>query len=350
MRALRRISAAIVGSVFFLAAILKLMDPVGSGLVVEEYFKFLHLWFLMPCARVAGIVMAMIEAALGAAMITDCWHKATGIATAVVLGGFTVLTAVLWICNPPMDCGCFGEAIHLTHAQSFWKNIVLLVLWAVAFVPLNVPYKAAKNRYVAFWLAMVSAALFLLYSLLSIPMQDFTSLSPGVEIMQPDDEYAPDAPMLSFCDVNGEYADEMVFGKRLMLVSAYDPGKISESRWKEIASFVGDVRRSGLEPLVLVASTPDEIADFVREPDVLLNLYFADRRMLMTFNRSNGGATYIADGQIVNKWAVRVLPAKDDLEWLARTDSTEALMDSTAKPRMRLQAFLLYVFAVLLLI
>lgn len=69
MRALRRISAAVVGSVFFLAAILKLMDPVGAGLVVEEYFKFLHLWFMMPFARVVGIVMAMVEAVLGAAMI-----------------------------------------------------------------------------------------------------------------------------------------------------------------------------------------------------------------------------------------------------------------------------------------
>lgn len=350
MRALRRISAAVVGSVFFLAAILKLMDPVGAGLVVEEYFKFLHLWFLMPFAKVTGIAMAMVEAVLGAAMITDCWHKATGIATVVVLGGFTILTAVLWICNPPMDCGCFGEAVHLTHAQSFWKNVILLVLWAVAFVPLSVPYKAAKNRYVAFWIAMLSAALFLLYSLLSIPMQDFTPLAPGVEIMQPDDEYAQDAPMLSFCDANGDYADEMVFGKKLILVSAYDPGKISESRWKKIASFTTEVRKAGMEPLVLVSSTPEEITDHVRELEILSTLYFADRKMLMTLNRSNGGATYIADGQIVNKWAVRVLPENEDLEWLAQTDSTEVLMDSTARPRMRLQAFLLYVFAVLLLI
>lgn len=350
MRALRRISAAIVGFVFFLAAILKLMDPVGARLVVEEYFKFLHIGFLMPVAGVAAICMAMLEAALGAAMITDCWHKITGIATGIVLGGFTILTAVLWICNPPMDCGCFGEAIHLTHSQSFWKNVVLLALWAVAFVPLNVPYKAAKNRYVAFWIAMVSAALFLMYSLLSIPMQDFTPLAPGVEIMQPDDEYATDAPMLSFCDANGNYCDEMVFGKNLILISAYDPEKLDEQRWDKIADFIMETRRVGLEPLLLVASTPDEITDYVRRVEALSMVYFADRRMLMTLNRSNGGATFIADGQIVNKWAVRVLPDREELEWLASTDSTEVLMDATAKPRLRLQAFLLYVFAVLLLV
>ena len=48
MRIVRRISAIIIGFVFFVAGLLKLMDPVGAGLVVEEYFKFLHLGFLRP--------------------------------------------------------------------------------------------------------------------------------------------------------------------------------------------------------------------------------------------------------------------------------------------------------------
>ena len=39
----RRLCAVIVGLVFFVAGILKLMDPVGSMLIVREYFSFLHL-------------------------------------------------------------------------------------------------------------------------------------------------------------------------------------------------------------------------------------------------------------------------------------------------------------------
>ena len=47
MKAVKRICAFLIGLVLFVAGLVKLMDPVGAGLVVEEYFKFLHLWSLL---------------------------------------------------------------------------------------------------------------------------------------------------------------------------------------------------------------------------------------------------------------------------------------------------------------
>ena len=56
------------------------------------------------------------------------------------------------------------------------------------------------------------------------------------------------------------------------------------------------------------------------------------------------------DGQVVSKWPAKDLPDSGTLEWLAATDSMEVQMEQTSKPRMKMQAFLLYVFAVMLLI
>ena len=349
MRALRRISAAIVGSVFFLAAILKLMDPVGSGLVVEEYFKFFHTLFLLPTAKVVGIGMAFVECVTGAALLTDAWHRITGIVTGAIIGFFTIITLILWIANPVMDCGCFGEAVHLTHAQSFIKNVVLAGLWTLAFIPLNAPNKATRYRYVGFAISVLSVALFLVHSLRSIPMMDYTPLAPGEEIMQPDDEYLTDAAMLSFCNAEGEYADSLVFGNNLMIASVYDPDKLSEANLDRIETFVVEAREAGFIPLVLAAASPDEPGILASKPETAGSLYFADRRTLMTLNRSNGGATYISDGEIVAKWGVRYIPDSGTMKELAVTDATAAMAEQTAKPRMRLQAFLLYVFAVMLL-
>ena len=56
---LRRLCSILLGLVFFIAGMLKLMDPVGAGLVVEEYFEFFHLgWLAFASKWLAVILMA----------------------------------------------------------------------------------------------------------------------------------------------------------------------------------------------------------------------------------------------------------------------------------------------------
>ena len=70
----------------------------------------------------------------------------------------------------------------------------------------------------------------------------------------------------------------------------------------------------------------------------------------VTVELRDGGATYIQDGLIVTKWGVRQLPDREDLASLADTDVTESLLSENNGDRVKLQAFLLYVFAVMLLL
>ena len=95
MRVIRRISAVLIGFVLFLAGVLKLMDPVGARLVVEEYLKFMHLDFLTGISGLIGSGMALLETLLGAALITGVWRKVVAVFTGVVLGFFTILTFFL---------------------------------------------------------------------------------------------------------------------------------------------------------------------------------------------------------------------------------------------------------------
>ena len=113
----RRHTAVILGIVFLLSGLLKLVDPVGTMLIVTEYFKFLGLPSLIPAAKGVGIGVACLECFVAIGLITGVLRKATAIITYALLIAFTLLTLALWIKNPAMDCGCFGQAIHLTHAQ-----------------------------------------------------------------------------------------------------------------------------------------------------------------------------------------------------------------------------------------
>ena len=76
MRTIRRFSAVLIGIVFFVSGMLKLMDPVGTSLIVEEYLKFFRLGFLHFADYALGACLALAETILGAALVTGVWKKA----------------------------------------------------------------------------------------------------------------------------------------------------------------------------------------------------------------------------------------------------------------------------------
>lgn len=394
MNGFKRICAVILGGVLFAAGVLKLMDPLGTSLIVDEYFKFFPLGFLRFASMPVGIALALLETLTGAALISGVWRKTTGIVCLCLLVFFTVVTFILWIMNPPMDCGCFGEAVHLTHLQSLLKNLALLLLWAVVFIPRGAVGKPQKVKYASFAVAAASVALFTLYSLLSIPFVDFTSLKPGTELYGAYDEnfadvegfvyekdgregtFTPDAlpdtswhfvrtenydtslgkedenppASLSFYSASGDYADSLALDGRVFAISAYNPEKLSGAALQNLARFASQAQQRGFTVLFLTAGTPETLAESVSDPVLLANSYFADRRLLMTLNRSNGGVTLISDALVTAKWAARALPDNTELDGIAEADPVEYMMGRTGRGKMRLQAFLLYTFAVLLLL
>ncbi len=340
MRIVRRISTLLIGFVFFGAGLLKLMDPVGAGLVVEEYFKFLHLGFLRPLSYFTGAAGALGETLLGAALICGVWKRVSGIITLAVLSAFTLLTLVLLIFNPSMECGCFGEAVHLSHLQSFLKNVALLALWAAAFLPPGSQEPTRKVKYVSFSISCISVCLFFLYSALSIPLVDFTDYRSGSEL---------EAETFSFSNADGEYADSLAFGSRVLIASVYDPSKMPSRGWDKLSGLMRTASADGYTAILLAASYPEEISSLAGS-DLLPYTYFADRRTLLTLNRSNGGLSYVSDGQIIHKWSHNRPPKKDELKALLAADPTEEMINRTSSDKLRLQGFLLYVFAVMLLL
>ncbi|MBO4595676.1 MAG: hypothetical protein J5632_03590 [Bacteroidales bacterium] len=344
MNAFNRICASIVGLVLFVAGVLKLADPVGAGLMVQDYLSFLHLGFLRFAAGFLAVVFALAECGIGAALITGLWRRIVALAAAGLIGFFTLLTLIILIANPAMDCGCFGQVIKLSHWASFLKNVVMLGLLALAYWPLRDYGEPQRVKYASFGIVSVSVLLFTLYNCLSIPTVDFASYKPGTEL----DVCEPE--VFSFFDAGGNYVEEDAFRGPVMLISVYDPGKISRRGVEKISAFARKASALGFKPFLLVASAPGEIEGALSAPGLFGITYFADRRMLLTLNRSNGGVTFVSNAQVVRKWSAGTRPDDDTLQSLLAEDPLEAVVHSRNRGNLSLQAFLLYTSAVLLLL
>ena len=394
---MKRFCGFVTGFVFFLSGIVKLLDPVGAGLVMDGYFDFLHLGFMAPASKFFGVAFALAETIIGTGLITGVWRKTVALSAIILQGFFTLLTLLLVIFNPEMDCGCFGEAIHLTHMQTFIKNIILCILLAAYFFPSSQLGENRKRKYASFALVTASVLAFTVYSLMYIPLIDFTDFKPAAALMagegsggdsyesvfiyEKDGErqsftidHLPDSTWtfvdtetvmiesegnasvnLSIRDAYGDYHDGIAAEGKIMIVSVYDID-IKAGRWGQTAHFLSNAEKAGFTSLLLVRSTPEEFEEAVsclapQVAEVLRrHLYFSDYKELISMNRSNGGATFFCDGYLIRKWARRALPDMKNLEELVEADETEALIERSTNGDLTFQGFLLYVFAVMLLL
>ena len=393
----RRFCGFLAGIIFYISAILKLLDPVGAGLVMDEYFHFLHLDFMDFSSKILGTSFALAEAVIGTALITGVWRRPSGIAALAMQGFFTMLTLALVIFKPEMDCGCFGEAVHLTHMQTFLKNLVILALLAGNFIPLKGLGRPRPRKYVSFGIVVASTLAFTIYSWVYIPLVDFTSYSTTSHLQAADnyptneedmyeavftyekdgktetfdldhlpdstwtfvstttvlkEEFSDKSVPLSIYDQAGEYHDGKAAEGRVMVVSIYEPD-IRQANWKKISKFASEAEAAGFTPIILLADNGTDLMKSI-PADILKassdRIYLSDYKTLITLNRSNGGITYLSDSYIIRKWAFRNTPDREDMSELYREAETETMIGHSSQSSLSFQSFLLYVFAVMLLL
>lgn len=310
----------------------------------------------------------------------------------VFQGAFTALTLALLIFNPEMDCGCFGEAIHLTHLQTFIKNIILMLMLVAFAFPIKHLGWPRKRKYVAFSVVTISVIAFTAYSWVSIPLVEFTdfrtaaALQAGNAFQAEDDEdmfeavfvYEKDGEFeeftlenlpdstwsfvetrsamkdgaeissvsLSFYNKEGEYCDTLATVGKVMIVSVYDTD-IKPAAWKKISSFLATAYETGFTPILLVSAPTPRAAEAGIPEDIV---FISDYKTLITMNRSNGGVTYFSDGYLISKWASRNIPDDDSLADIFNGDDTETIIEKDTKGSLTFQGFMLYVFAIMLLL
>ena len=395
----RRLLAFIAGAVYVFSGISKLLDPVGAELVMEAYMDFFHVGFMSFAAKPLAVALALLEAVLGSALMTGVWRKVAAISAFALQGFFTLVTIVLVVFNPEMDCGCFGNVAHLSHIQSFVKNVVLCLMLVGAFVPLRELGVPKARKYVSFAIVTLSLLLFTVWSWMHIPLVDYTEFAPGAllrsaesaELFE-DEKYQsvfvyekdgkqevfslsdlPDSTwtfveartevreggdtessvVLSIYDRDGMYHDEEVSSGKVMVVSVY---RMQDAGWERIADYVSELRKSGFRTLVLVSGLPQEIDQVMEgltpeQVNVLhQDMYMSDFKTLVSLNRSNGGLTYFSEGYLISKWASRSVPDADELSQIYKDDETEILLGRTSTSRLYFQGLKLFLFALMLLV
>lgn len=351
------ISRLLLGLLFVFSGFVKLIDPLGLVYKLEDYFTafggiFSHLNFL---TLFAAIALPVFEFLIGMNLIFMIQLRRTSLFTLLFMGVMTPLTLYIALFNPVSDCGCFGDALVITNWQTFYKNIVLIVLalFLYANTRKHKPLLIPKIE----WLVVIAfigiGSGLSLYSYNHLPLIDFMPYKVGVNIPEamlvpegaPKDVYSTTfiyqkngvqkeftlenypkgdstwtfvdqkttlvstgykAPIHDFSIVDANFNDiteDVVYytGDTYLLVM-YDLNKTSEEGVRRAEVLYEKYKNSSTKFYALTASGEDLVRSFKAKTGVAFPFSKTDPITLKTVIRANPGLVLIKNGVIKGKW------------------------------------------------
>ena len=373
MRFLFTISRYLVGLLFIFSGVIKINDPVGTQIKLQEYFEVFSSDFtpifeiFIPYALILSVFLCTLEIVIGVALLINYQIKITSKITLGLILFFTFLTFYSAYFNKVTDCGCFGDAIKLTPWESFYKDIILLVLSGIiVFIH---PKLSNQKGYLYFKIfdninfkngfifSVTLICLIISYSAINfLPFIDFRAYKVGnyiPSLMEPSEELQytyimekdgvtyefdnypldnsfefkelkllnpeaePKITDYSLWNKDGDYTNESFQGNKLFLI-IHDVNKLDIEN-KKLENFVSKLESLNnsisfwVEIVIITSSDEESINTFLKENDINLKTVYGDATVLKTIIRSNPGFFLMRNGLVKGKWHNNSFPDPKDI-------------------------------------
>ena len=116
-----------VGGVFIFSGFTTGVDPWGSFYKITDYLNAMGLEGWAGTALLLAVAIAALEFMLGVALAVGAYRRSAPWLALLVMLVMTPLTLWLAVTGAVPDCGCFGDALHMSNWATFGKNILLLL-------------------------------------------------------------------------------------------------------------------------------------------------------------------------------------------------------------------------------
>lgn len=311
MKILTLIARLLVAATFIFSGFVKLVDPLGSAYKFEEYFSadVLNLEFLIPYALPFSILLIIAEIMLGVMLLIGFKSKFTVWSLFLLTFIFLFLTWYSWTYDKVTDCGCFGDAIKLTPKETFYKNVVLIVL--IAFLIVAVKYiKPFFGKVLLNWITLISLVAFLFITkhvLTHLPIIDFRPYAIDKNIKNGMEEIAIDGlPKVHdfYLETNDgdDLTEELLNKNKVMFVVVYDLDKSEMKGFENVKKATELALKNGYTVYGLSSSYIDDLMVVNKNLGLQFDWLFVDATVLKTIIRANPGIVTLNNATVTGKW------------------------------------------------
>ena len=392
----------IVALTFIFSGFVKAIDPIGLQYKLQDYLGaigipgFLPDWMLL----IMAVLLAAIEFCMGIFLLFAIQRRLISKLIVVFMSIMTLITVWLVVANPVKDCGCFGDALHLTNTETLVKNIILL---GCSIVIMRRPlamfrFISESNQWIVINYTIVFIFVSSGLSLYYLPLFDFrpyrigTNIPRGMEIpkdaeqplfettfimekggqrkeftlndypdstwkfidsktVQVKEGYIPPIHDFSVADrKTGKDLTDSVLrhkGYTFLLIAPYLE-RADDSNFGDIDQLYEYAQTYNIPFYCLTASTAKAIQRWRDITGAEYPFCITDETTLKTIVRSNPGLLLLKDGTIINKWSHNQLPNGAKLS-LPITQSALGKMPQDSVPGKILEIILWFILPLTLL-
>ena len=355
------ISRSLLGVVFIFSGVVKAIDPLGTVYKIEDYLKAFGGFFtdLLPAAEIAAWGLIILELLLGVCMLLNVCTQWTSWISLLFYCVMTPLTLYIALTNPVSDCGCFGDAVVLTNWQTFWKNLVLIIL-AILLVTWNKHIHQLWSNWmegVIVLITVVATIAFMAWTINHLPIKDFRPYKIGNHLptlMEYPEDAEPDQYDISFVyekdgveevftlenypkgdttwtfvrqesklikkgyeppihdlEIINAEGDDITWDileseEPVTLVIMYDLAKADKTQMEKLNLLYENCYNNMQQYYILTGSATDEIIAFNLEYSTLSDyVCTCDPVTLKTIVRANPGVIVVQNGVVIDKYNIR---------------------------------------------
>ena len=352
----------IVAVTFIFSGFVKAIDPIGTQYKLQDYLGSIGMAGILPnwTLLAVAVFLAAIEFCIGIFLLFAIQRRLISKLTVAFMAFMTMVTVWIVVADPVKDCGCFGDALHLTNTETLIKNIVLLVCsLTIMYRPLAMFRFVSKSNQ---WIVTNYTIVFILVSsglsLYYLPIFDFRPYHIGVNIPRgmeiPKGAKLPQFKTTFIMEKNGQrkeftldnYPDaswKFIDSKTVQTSEGYIPPihdfsitdnktgldltnsvlshkgytflliaphleTADDSNFGDIDRLYEYAQSYDIPFYCLTASTTKAIKRWIDLTGAEYPFCITDEAVLKTIIRSNPGLLLLKDGTIINKWSHNNLP------------------------------------------
>ncbi len=349
----------LVGGLFIFSGLIKINDPIGTSIKLQEYFEVFSTEFssvfhhFIPFSLSLAVIIVVLEVVLGFAVLLRQRMGATSWVLLLLILFFTVLTFYSAVTGKVTDCGCFGDAIKLTPWESFTKDLILLVLIVYIFINRKSYKPVFLQKRGDYIIGGITAfcVFIAIHAINHLPYIDFRAYNIGNNIskaMQPSapfiynyicekdgerfefDHFITDDSTYIFKEMvhlnedalpkitdynvwtdEGDYTEESLTGNKLFLI-IQDVKKAGLANIEEIQQLINELDGT-ITIWILTSNDASTIENFRHEYQIGAPFYYVDATVIKAMIRANPGIMLLNDGTVLGKWHHNDTPTSQEV-------------------------------------